>query len=147
MKTVVRDYLIISCIATVLLVVLFGPVHAEKATDHSLLTLERIYDSNDFEPEKFGPARWLENGSGYTTLEDTEAQQECNEPSACDESDDEKPEDIVRYAPDTGRREIIVPSTRLIPPGESEPLKIDDYSWSDDGKKLLVFTNTKRVWR
>ncbi|MGB2808825.1 MAG: S9 family peptidase [Sedimentisphaerales bacterium] len=143
MKTVVRDYLIISCIAAVLL----GHVQAEETAGPSLLTIERIFDSNDFEPEKFGPARWLEDGSGYTTLEDTEAQQECNEPSACDESDDEKPEDIVRYAPDTGRREIIVPSTRLIPPGESEPLKIDDYSWSDDGKKLLVFTNTKRVWR
>ncbi len=143
MNKVIRDCLIIFCIATVLL----GYVQAEETTDPSLLTLERIFDSNDFEPEKFGPARWLEDGSGYTTLEDTEAQQECNEPSSCDESDDEKPKDIVRYDPETGSREIIVSSTRLIPTGESKPLKIKNYSWSEDGKKLLIFTNTKRVWR
>ncbi len=68
MKTVIRNYFIISCIATVIL----GHVQAEEITDPSLLTIERIYDSNDFEPEKFGPARWLEDGSGYTTLEETE---------------------------------------------------------------------------
>ena len=97
------------------------------------LNLERIFDSNEFKAEKFGPARWLENGSGYTTLEDSEA-----------ETGDK---DIVRYDPDTGSREIMVPSTRLIPPGELEPLEIDGYSWSEDGKKLLIFTNTERVWR
>ncbi len=101
MKTVIRDYLIISCIAVVLL----GHVRAEETTDPSLLTIERIYDSNDFEPEKFGPTRWLEDGSGYTTLEDTETPQECNDPSSGDESDDEKPEDIVRYVPEAGSRE------------------------------------------
>jgi dipeptidyl-peptidase-4 len=24
---------------------------------------------------------------------------------------------------------------------------IDDYAWSKDGRKLLVFTNTEQVWR
>ncbi|MDH4241750.1 MAG: DPP IV N-terminal domain-containing protein, partial [Phycisphaerae bacterium] len=143
MKTVITDYLIVFCIAAALL----GYVQAEETTDPSLLTLERIFDTNDFEPEKFGPARWLKDGSGYTTLEDTEAQQECKEPSSSDETDDEKPEDIVRCDPQTGSREIMVSSARLIPQGESEPLKIKNYSWSEDGKKLLIFTNTKRVWR
>jgi dipeptidyl-peptidase-4 len=41
----------------------------------------------------------------------------------------------------------MVAAARLIPKGESQPLEIEDYSWSDDGKKLLVFTNTKRLWR
>jgi dipeptidyl-peptidase-4 len=97
------------------------------------LNLERIFDSNEFKPQKFGPARWLENGSGYTTLEDSDTQ--------------EGGKDIVRYNPETGSREIIVSSSRLVPPDESEPLEIDGYSWSEDGKKLLVFTNTERVWR
>jgi len=97
------------------------------------LNLERIFSSDEFEPEKFGPARWLKDGSGYTTLEDSNTQ--------------EGGKDIVWYEPKTGSREIMVPSTRLIPNSESKPLKIDDYSWSPDGKKLLIFTNTKRVWR
>ncbi len=31
-------------------------------------------------------------------------------------------------------------------PGQ-KPLAIDDYAWSKDGKRLLLFTNTKKVWR
>ena len=27
------------------------------------------------------------------------------------------------------------------------PLDVEDYAWSADGKKLLIFTNTERVWR
>ena len=110
------------------------------------LSLERIFTSKEFEVEDFGPARWLEDGSGYTTLEDSQTPEE-DESSASDESEDEKPKDIARYDPRTGVREIIIPSTRLIPEGESQPLKIEDYFWSKDGEKLLVFTNTERVWR
>ena len=111
------------------------------------LNLERIFSSEEFEVEKFGPFRWLKDGSGYTTLEDTEAPAENKEPASCDKSQEEKPQDIVRYDPETGSRETLVPSARLIPKGESKPLKIEDYSWSSDGKKLLVFTNAERVWR
>ena len=111
------------------------------------LDLERIFTSKEFEVEDFGPARWLEDGSGYTTLEDSQAPEEGEPPASCDKPEDERPNDIVRYEPETGVREIIVPSTRLIPEGESQPLKIEDYFWSKDGKKLLVFTNAKRVWR
>ncbi len=110
-------------------------------TDPGYLSLERIIDSEEFDSKSFGPIRWLEDGSGYTTLEDSQAHENDNDPNA------EKPRDIVRYEPESGEREIMVPSTRLIPKDESEPLKIDDYSWSSDGKKLLIFTNTKRVWR
>ena len=28
-----------------------------------------------------------------------------------------------------------------------EPLRIDDFSVSADGRRLLLFTNTRRVWR
>jgi dipeptidyl-peptidase-4 len=111
------------------------------------LSLERIFSSHEFDVKRFGPVRWLEDGSGYTVLEDSESGAEAKSPTSCSKPQDEKPKDIVRYEPETGAREIIVPSTRLIPRGESKPLKIDDYSWSRDGKKLLIFTNTKRVWR
>ena len=109
--------------------------------DPGYLSIERIIDSDEFESKSFGPIRWLEDGSGYTTLEDSQAHEDVNDPNA------EKSKDIIRYQPESGERGIIVPATRLIPKDELEPLKIDDYSWSADGKKLLIFTNTKRVWR
>ena len=45
------------------------PRSAQQA-DPSLLTLiRRIYGSGEFAAEPFGPARWLEDGTAYTTLE------------------------------------------------------------------------------
>ena len=34
-----------------------------------------------------------------------------------------------------------------MPTPDAQPMKIEDYSWSDDNKQLLIFTNTKKVWR
>ncbi len=128
------------------------------AADPAVLTLERIFTDEEFETEDFGPARWLEDGSGYTTLEDSEDQPDDESDETDDEGNregdedgetdkDRKAKDIVRYDPQTGSRRIMVASKRLIPEGKSKPLEIEDYSWSNDGKKLLVFTNSKRVWR
>ena len=116
-----------------LLVFLPGACQAEKETDPSLLTLVRIFGQKEFSPERFGPARWLKDGSGYTTLETSVKQ--------------DKARDIVLYNPDTGRREIMVSSHRLIPQGLQKPLRIENHEWSSDGNRLLVFTNSKRVWR
>ncbi len=115
-------------------IIALGPVAAAPAEgpDPSTLTLERIITNDEFRTEHFGPARWLEDGSGYTTLE----------PAA-----DGKGRDIVRHDPGSGRREVLVAASKLVAPGASEPLSIDDYSWSKDGKRLLIFTNTRKVWR
>jgi dipeptidyl-peptidase-4 len=109
-----------------------APLSAQSQ-DPSLLTLERIYASADFRGGFFGPASWLADGSGYATLE----------PSAQFRGG----QDIVRYDPETGDRQIMVPAQRLVPTGESGPLRMSGYEWSEDGSKLLVFTNTRRVWR
>ena len=55
--------------------------------------------------------------------------------------------EIVRYDAATGNRSVLVSATRLAPAGKKEPLEIEDYAWSPDGKRLLIFTNTQRVWR
>ncbi len=123
--------LFLFCIAALILVE--GALGAGQADDPSVLTIKRIFDSNDFKGESFGPARWLKDGSGYTTLEDS--------------NDIDKAKDIVRHDPRTGERDIVVPAEKLIPKGQSKPLSIDGYTWSDDGKRLLVFTNAQRVWR
>jgi dipeptidyl-peptidase-4 len=114
------------------LVAAIAPLAGQRS-DPRILTLKRIYASSEFVGERFGPARWLANGVGYTTLESSETTRGGR--------------DIVRYDPGSGRRQIMVPASRLIPTGETRPLGIADYTWSADGRKLLVFTNTRRVWR
>jgi dipeptidyl-peptidase-4 len=106
----------------------------EAQVQHSeSLALERIYEENEFSLNRFGPVRWMEDGSGYTTLERSEQYTGVR--------------DIIQYEPGTGERRVLVGARQLIPDGLSEPLRISDYVWSPDGKKLLVFTNTARVWR
>ena len=93
----------------------------------------RIFQSGQYSVPRFGPARWLADGLAYTTLEAA--------PSPASGVD------IVRYDGTTGARTVLVASTRLTPQGSRVPLDIDDYVWSADGKRLLIFTNTQRVWR
>jgi dipeptidyl-peptidase 4 len=118
--------------ACVACVALASPLPAQEAVDSSLLSLARVYGSAEFASQKFGPSRWLGEGSAYTTLE----------PAA-----DGQGEDIIRYDVESGRREVLVAATALTPKGAGEPLSVEDYAWSPDGQKLLVFTNTKPVWR
>src|SRR5690242_4002754 len=54
---------------------------------------------------------------------------------------------LVRYDAATGNREVWVPAARLVPPGDSAPLDIEDYTLSPDRKRLLLFTNSRKVWR
>jgi dipeptidyl-peptidase-4 len=136
MRAASRHYQVKLMVLGLLLLLLLVPIVsaiAQDTDDPSILSLERIFDSDEFDAKRYGPVRWLEDGTGYTTLEDSDTEEEGK--------------DIVRYDPATGNREILVPCTRLVPAGESAPLNIDDYSWSEDGAKLLVFTNTRRVWR
>ena len=95
-------------------------------------TVHRIFGTRDFAPERFGPARWIENGAAYTTVE---------------RSTSGSGMDIVRYETATGARSVYVAAREMTPAGDSVPLDFDDYDWSSDRGKLLLFTNTRRVWR
>ena len=107
-------------------------VHAQRE-DPSILSLDRIFSSEEFVSEPVGPTRWLDKGAVYTAVE----------PSA----NNKKASDLVEYDPTSGRRTVVVSASQLIPPGASERLSLDDYMWSSDGKRLLIYTNSQRVWR
>ena len=94
--------------------------------DASQLTVDRIFGEKEFSTESYGPTAWLDGGDAYTAVEDDE---------------------IVRYHIASGKREVLVSTKQLTPEGAEEPLEIDDYSWSEDRSKLLLFTNTVKVWR
>jgi dipeptidyl-peptidase 4 len=105
-----------------------------KPADTVNARLERIFAKKEFEAKKFGPSRWLDGGKAYTTVE----------PSAA--APDAK--DIVRYDTPTSTRRVLVSAAALTPVAAgAKALAIDDYTWSKDGKKLLVFTNNRKVWR
>lgn len=54
---------------------------------------------------------------------------------------------IVKYIlPSMGKVEI-ADAAQLTPKGADKPLTVKDFSFSNDGKKILVYTNSKKVWR
>ncbi len=95
------------------------------AQDAGRLTVDQIWTPGEFRSESFGPAHWLEDGSAYTTVESAEKG---------------KGQCIVQYDPESGQRKVLVTAARL------KAMPVKGYSWSADGSKLLLFTNTRRVW-
>ncbi len=91
----------------------------------------RRITSGEFAAQRFGPARWLD-GSHYATLE----------PAA-----DRGALELIRYDAVTGAREVLVGKARLALPGRTTALQIEDYEFSPDGTRLLLFTDSERVWR
>ena len=100
--------------------------------DPAVLSVQRIYGSTDFRSEPFGPARWFPNGTAYTTLEQAAGA---------------TAREIIRYDAATGARQVLVSAARLTPAGASAPLTVENYEWSDDQQRLLIYTNSKQVWR
>jgi dipeptidyl-peptidase-4 len=117
--------LLAACLATI-------PLEAQISQESDQL-LHRMYASPDFEVKYFGPARWLDDGAFYTTVEPSTAVKDA--------------EDIVRYQTATGKREVLVSAAKLIPPGAKDPLSFENYAWSKDKSRLLLYTNSAQVWR
>jgi len=96
--------------------------------------VRRIFGTNEFGPrQRFGPAVWIEGGAAYTTVERSATLAGAS--------------DIVRYDPASGARSVFVSASQLVPKGRTTALEIEDYSLSDDGSQVLIFTATERVWR
>lgn len=96
------------------------------------LNLEDIYKNGTYSAKGYGPVRWMKDSKGYSTLE---------------QNTKVGGVDIVRYEAKSGSRSVLVSAEKLIPEGEKEPISIYNYEWSVDNSKLLVFTNTRKVWR
>jgi dipeptidyl-peptidase-4 len=112
-----------------------------------MLTLEAIFRDYAFEAKQPGQIRWLKDGSGYTALETVEAYRDV-EPERDEEGEIIKwAEDIIFYDPATLERKILISAGQLTPEGKEKALTIDDYIWSEDRSKLLIYTNSVKVWR
>ena len=90
------------------------------------LTNEAIHLNNAFRAASAPQTAWLSGGMAYTVVESGE---------------------IVRYEAATSARSVIVSKAALTPASSTAPLAINGYQWSDDGSKVLIFTNSIKVWR
>jgi dipeptidyl-peptidase-4 len=120
---------------TFLLVAFLVPCVPALASQRLTQTLDAIFNRHEFDKKDFGPARWIDGGTAYTTVEPSPAYPESNA------------KDIVRYETETGKRSVLVSASKLVSSSGARPLPIEDYAWSQDDRRLLVYTNSQKVWR
>jgi len=116
-----------------LLILVFSSFVFAQTTDTSRLNIDRIFASNEFNAQGVGGFRWLKSGNAYTKIE----------PSAAVKGGT----DLISYEIETNQRTILLSAEKLVPAGTTTPLRISGYEWSADNRQILIFTNTKRVWR
>jgi len=117
-----------------LTLLLATPLAAQQAAepDSSTLTLERIFESPFFAANRAPQLRWTPDGKSFYRFERREGQ---------------RAPDMVQVDPATGAQTVIVPGAQFVPAGDTVPLRPAGIQFSDDGRTLLLYTNTARVWR
>ncbi len=103
---------------------------ALQKPDPAMLTINRIYDGSEFTGKSFS-GKWQSDKDNYTTLESTASGSQ----------------QIVRHNADADSPVILVTADDLTPAQASSPLKVEGYTFSPDQSLLLIYTNSKRVWR
>jgi dipeptidyl-peptidase-4 len=83
--------------------------------------LTAILSRNDYTPESFASIVWLENGSRYATIDAN---------------------GLVAYDTASGTATTLATSDQLNPAGT-----VTSFTFSSDASKVLLFTNTRKVWR
>jgi len=73
-----------------------------------------------------GDIRWSADGNSYYRIEKNE---------------------LIQYTLPDNKPAVILSKQQLTPAGDTGPLQFNYYSFSSDQQKVLLFTNTKRVWR
>ena len=97
------------------------------------LTLDRIFASGEFQPERFGGFQWLKDGESYAKFEPSDKVQGSM--------------DLVRYNIETTKREVLLPAEKLVPAGQSKAIAINGYEWAPGERSILIYTNSQKVWR
>ena len=90
------------------------------------LTLEDIYVKGTFRARGVPQPTWMEDGRSYSALTE---------------------KGLVRVDAATLAETVIVPQAAFVPEGAARPLRVEDYTWSEDRTKLVIYTNSRRVWR
>ncbi|MGY8695758.1 MAG: DPP IV N-terminal domain-containing protein, partial [Verrucomicrobiia bacterium] len=110
--------------------------NTDALNDPALFSLQDIIDKKALPTKKEAQIAWRETDASCLLFEKSET------------IDGGK--DVFDWNPETDERELLISADKFIPDGAEKPLKLggrDTLVWSSDQKKLLIYTNTKKVWR
>ncbi|MEH6658416.1 S9 family peptidase [Leeuwenhoekiella marinoflava] len=121
---------ILKHVFVVLVAAQIGLTATAQEQDLSKLTLDRIY-SSEFNGDNARSISWINDGEAFVTIERT------------DSGEDQ----LIKYESKSNDQEVFLSADALTPAGASQALRVADFSLSKDESKVLIFTNTSRVWR
>ncbi len=96
------------------------------------LTLEAINASNTFASRAFQGGRWADKGPVIRYID-----------QACDGAATH----LMSFNLETDERMRLIDGTTLLADDVDRLIAIEDYAYSDDGNKVLLYTDSERVWR
>lgn len=73
-----------------------------------------------------GPLTWLKSGNAFVQQEEG---------------------NLVKFTLPNREKQTILAKEKLVPAGQTTPLAFRSFAFSPDEQKLLLFTNTRKVWR
>ena len=111
------------------------------------LTNEAIYQDWDYVAKHPRTLRWSEEGASYSMLETAEGYESADLEKDQNGKDIKPFEEVVQYDAATLKRTVLISLAQLTPKGANKALTVDDYQWSRDKSKILIFTNAEYVWR
>lgn len=101
-------------------------------TAQKSLELEDVLSGKLIQTKGVGAMNWLKDGERYSRLE---------------QNKEEGGMDVVAYRAKDNAREVIIPSAMFTDKSTGKKIGMGRLSWSNDNDKVLIFNNTKRVWR
>lgn len=108
------------------------PFAKSEHGDNTRLLLEDVVGGKVINTRGSGSVNWLKDGERYSRIEP-------------DEKNGGK--EIAAYNARDNKREVIVPSSMFVDKTTGKHIPIRSIQWSNDNKKILVYNNTRRVWR
>lgn len=94
-------------------------------------TLEEVVNGGLIVTKGESRVNWLSEGNSYSKKEKNPA----------------GGYDIVSYTAGKNKREVLISASMFVKPGTSDTLSVRSFSFDTSHKQVLVYTNTRRVWR
>lgn len=95
------------------------------------LHLEDVVSGKLIQTKGTGEINWLKDGERYSRVEPNPG----------------GGRDVVAYRAKDNKREVLIPASKLIDKATGKHVPVRSIIWSEDNDKVLVYTNTKKVWR
>ena len=94
-------------------------------------TIRDLISSNPIHSKYMSAIKWTSDAEGFTTFEKGK----------------NGGIEIVRYEAKNNARSIMVKEDLFINPKTNKHIGVSSFAWDESNTKLLIFTNTKKVWR